>query len=163
MFYATRNILFNLISNWRKHYYKIYHSYKWVMTRYHCCKWYPCMGKSNCVQLTFNIKDMEVCTPLEAATLTALHANTCPLSLFPTWYIKSDITIYVSLAGIWLDRSVAFDVTSFCPIVHCSVALGRLTVAVQVASSGFVSCILPTLPVIVGWSGFTEIIYKGCY
>jgi hypothetical protein len=37
---------------------------------------------------------------LETATLTALHANICPVSLFPTLYVKSDITVYVSLAVI---------------------------------------------------------------
>jgi hypothetical protein len=41
---------------------------------------------------------MAIGTPLEAATLTALHVNTCPLSLLPTLYVKSDITVYVSLA-----------------------------------------------------------------
>ena len=98
---------------------------------------------------------MEVCRPLEAATLTALHVNTCPLSLFPTLYVKSDITVYVSLAVVGLGRSVALDVTSFCPIVHCNVALGRLPVAMQVTTSGFVSSMLPVYPVIVGGSGFT--------
>jgi hypothetical protein len=106
---------------------------------------------------------MDVCTPLGAATLIALHVNTCPLSFFPTLYVKSDITVCVSLAVIWLDRSVALDVTSFCPIVHFNVALGRLPVVVHVTSSGLVSSIMPTLPVMVGWSGFTEIIYKCNY
>jgi hypothetical protein len=46
----------------------------------------------------YSITVMEVCRPLETATLTALHVNICPLSLFPTLYIKSDITVYVSLA-----------------------------------------------------------------
>jgi hypothetical protein len=99
-----------------------------------------------------------VCIPLGAATLTALHVNTCPLSLFPTLYVKSDVTVYVSLAMIWLDRSVASDVTFFCPIVNCNVALGRLPVVLQVTSSGFVSSMLPVFTVMVGWSGFTEII-----
>ena len=105
---------------------------------------------------------MDVCTPLGAATLTALHANICPLSFFPTLYVKSDVTVYVSLAELQLDHSVAFDVTSFCPIVHCNVALGRLPVVLPVTFSGLVSSVMPTLPVMVGWSGFTEIIYK-CY
>jgi hypothetical protein len=52
------------------------------------------------LNLHVTFKVMEVCTPLEAATLTALHINTCPLSLFPTLYAKSDITVYVSLAVI---------------------------------------------------------------
>ena len=50
------------------------------------------------LHVTFKV--MEVCRPLEVATLTALHVNTCPLSLFPTLYVKSDITVYVSLAVI---------------------------------------------------------------
>jgi hypothetical protein len=36
--------------------------------------------------------------PIEAATLTALHFNSCPCSHSPTLYVKSDITVYVSLA-----------------------------------------------------------------
>ena len=36
--------------------------------------------------------------PLEAATLITLHANICPLLLLPTLYVKSDITLYESLA-----------------------------------------------------------------
>ena len=101
---------------------------------------------------------MVASTPLEAATLTALHVNTCPLWLFPTLYVKSDVTVYVSLAVLWMDRSVASYVTSFCPIVHCNVALGRLPVVVQVTSSGVVSSMLSTFPVMVGWSGLTEIV-----
>ena len=108
------------------------------------------------LHLTFNV--ILVCTPLGTATLATLHLNSCPLSPFPTLYVKSDITVYVSLAVLWLDRSVALDVTSFCPIVHCNVALGRLPVVVQVTSSGFVFSILPVYPVMVGRSGFTEII-----
>jgi hypothetical protein len=50
------------------------------------------------LHLTFKV--MEVCTPLEAATLTALQVNTCLLSLFPKLYVNSDITVYVSLAVI---------------------------------------------------------------
>ena len=100
---------------------------------------------------------MLACIPLEAATLPALHINTSPLSFFPTLYVKSDITVYVSLAVIWLNRSVASDVTSFCPIVHCNVALGRPPVVVQVTTSGFASSMLPTFPVMAGESGFTEI------
>ena len=92
---------------------------------------------------------MEVCTSLETATLTALDG---PLSLFPTLYVKSDITVYVSLAVIWLNCSVALDVTSFCSVVHSNVALGRLPVVVHVTSSGLVSSILPTYPIIIGWN-----------
>ena len=52
-------------------------------------------------------------------------------------------------------RSVASDVTSFCPIVHCNVALGRLPVVVQVTTSGFVSSILTLFTVMDGCRGFT--------
>ena len=106
---------------------------------------------------------MEVFTSLGAATLSALHINTCPLSLFPTLYIKSDITVYVSLAVIYLNSSVASDVTSFSPIRHCNVALGRLPVVVQVTCSGVVSSMLPVYPIMAGESGLTEIIYKCVY
>ena len=99
---------------------------------------------------------MEVCRPLEAATLTALHLNSCPCSHFPTLNVKSDNTVYVSVAVIRLNHSVALDVTSFCPSVHCNVALGRLPVVLQVTSSGVVSSILSVFPVIVGGSGLTE-------
>jgi hypothetical protein len=50
------------------------------------------------LHVTFKV--IEVCTPLETATLTALHVNICPLSLFPTLYVKSDITVYVSLVDM---------------------------------------------------------------
>ena len=113
--------------------------------------------------LHWTFKVVEVCTPLGAATLTALQVNTCPLSLLPTLYVKSDSTVYVSLARLWLNRSVALDETSFCPIDHCNIALGRPPVVVQVASSGFVSSMLPAYPVMVGESGLTEIICKWCY
>ena len=104
---------------------------------------------------TFNVT--EVCRPIEAATLTALHFNSCPCSHSPTLYVKSDITVYVSLAVLWLNHSVAFNVTYFCPIVHCNVALGRLPVVLQVTSSGFASSMLSIFPLIVGGSGLTEI------
>ena len=106
---------------------------------------------------------MDFFTPLGATILTDLHVNICPLSFFPTLYVKLDITVYILVSVLWLDRRVASCVTSFCPIVHCNVALGRLPVVVQVTSSGFVSAMLPTFPVMVGCSGFTEIMYKCCY
>jgi hypothetical protein len=47
--------------------------------------------------------------------------------------------------------------------LNVNVALGRLPVDVQVTSSGFVSSMQPTFPVIVGGSGLTEIIDNCCY
>jgi hypothetical protein len=52
--------------------------------------WWPCY--------------LDFFTPLEAATLSALHVNLWPLSFFPTLYLKSDITVYISVSVLWLDR-----------------------------------------------------------
>jgi hypothetical protein len=60
---------------------------------------------------------MKICRPLEAATLTALQVNTCPCSIFPTLYFKSDITVYVSLAvvqqGVPVTLVTLLPVTTF--------------------------------------------------